>query len=257
MMLWMLLALACGGGSSPDTEPKVDGWQIARDDLRLNEHNCFASMLAYCDGSEAFVDPILQEVLDRSYDGVMPDTKTKALRISKRARGSYGFAQAGTEEARAGLMKRVEAHYDSPSAIQEGTVLRVEIGVIPGAWKDLGRAGWVIEPGKKVLGMDWRLSEAVRFTRAFQQSHPTAETFLMKVKLRQIGGAGGYRSQTWTWRGSDSRLVLSDPARPSAHWQTDPITDWDAFEQKAKTMDRDDLWFCGGARTEHACRAPD
>ena len=252
-MLLLLIMLGCGGADSAVPEPIVDGWPIARDHLRTDNHNCFASMVAYCDRSEAFIDPILQETLDRAFDGEMPNTELRAVRVARRARATYAYEQTRTEEARDRLMERIEGYYEAPAVLEKGSFLSAEVGVVPGKWERVGKSGYGMFPGPKMWGQDWRVTEAVRFTRLLMADHPGATTIAMTVQLPQMGAAGGYRKQTWTYRASTQRLSLTIPARPSDSWHTDKIVDWDAFAEAARDVNREAMMFCGGVRTEKAC----
>ncbi len=252
-MLWLMLIVGCGGSDSAAPEPKVDGWMVARDHLRTDSHNCFAGLLPYCDTSEAFIDPILQETVNRQFDGEMPDTELRAVRVARRARATYANEQHRTEEARLALLERIEAYYEAPATFVKGSTLNVEVGVVPGHWEQTGRSGYSLMPGDKMLAADWRISEAVRFTQRLLADNPDAQNIAMSVRLPQMGGAGGYRKQTWTYRSSTQRLSLTEPGRPTDSWHTEKITDWAAFAEAAKTMDREAMLYCGGTGEDEGC----
>ena len=233
----MLLPAGC----EPKVEKTVDGWSTARDMLRLDAHNCHASMTVLCDDRDAFIDPILQRVLDRSFHGKMPTTESQVKAVVRRCQAAYVAQQMEDEEGRRRVAEKIRKNYQNPQVKKDGNILAVLVGPVPGKFEKRNRAGFAMVPDYWSKEKDWPIAEVARFAKKFSAKYPQASLIKFDVMLPAIA-AGGYKHHHWNYSKSTRRLwTLSTP---TTAYFTDKINNWDAFIDHAQTLRQQDLHMC-------------
>lgn len=99
--------------------------------LLFTEERCYARRAEYCVRDRDFVDPIIQKLLDKYYDGVMPTEKDKVDEVIQAAGSDYRVALETPDGLRR-IEKLVEARFAAPVVKDEGAKVTVDFGCLPG-----------------------------------------------------------------------------------------------------------------------------
>lgn len=203
---------------APATSAPAGDLSLARAALLGDPDNCFLGRSAYCIDDPAFVDPILREVIERSFHGEVPTTMDEGETVARRARGRYRNAQLDSPEARAQVEAAVRANFEDPPVTREQGLVRADLGVVPGALTRTGRAGWDITSSEQVANGELLGTVAAAKLDALRQAEPDATTVALDVLIP--ANAGSYTRFEYRYAGNRDRILVRRQDRSNQTWFT-------------------------------------
>jgi hypothetical protein len=211
------------------TAPKDRGneasWQRARDVLIDDEHNHFRGDPYYSIDDPNLIDPILQRILDRKYDGTMPEGTTAIKRVSRRAMGSY----AALNHSEAGLVflqQRIDERYLNPPTSIDGNQLIADFDTAPGKLEERRPNVWAVAQSPVVQGESWKTKDAAEALQRLGSKH---EQTVIIAKIRIPLGTR-HRFWEYRWIRHQERIALKRGDVPNWVWVADvPGGDWAPF----------------------------
>ena len=210
-------AAACGltdcKKRPPDTTPVEDPWAEARAEM-TEGGRCFEGLKQYCLTDPAFLDPIIQEVLDKRHDGEMPTTRDGVKALLRHVGSPY--RQALKEPAAVlAVQALIQARFDAPVVTVEGDTAIADYGHVAGTLRVSAREGVNMKPASKAEGPRWGSEKVGQALRKLAQDHPTAAFLEARVMLPK--GTG--RPHTWRYRYklASKKLRVEDTKGSSYH----------------------------------------
>ncbi len=167
-------------------------WGKARAVLINHDKNHFQHRHFFAVTDPGRIDPILQAILDRKYDGRL--TEKNLTHVTARAGGPYGTLK-WTPEGRAFLEERLEAHYANPPTTVVGRQLIVDYGIGPGKFEEAGRRGWNILKTRVGLGTSWKGAEVATAFKRLARLHKEP-VIVLKIRI-PVGSETHYWSYLW------------------------------------------------------------
>jgi len=207
-------------GKTEATE-EVDGWALAREILA--EVPVFASRTDFNVFDPEFVDPIIQDELDRNrrFGGVMPTTRREVQRLCERLKGRYRNAHFKTPEGRARLEEAIREFYDDPLWFSDDEVVTVDLGYAPGTLERTGRVGWGIAKSEVEDRGELLSTEVGRFLERFAREHPDATYVDLQVVVPT--GYTGKRTLRYRHARGEDRVWVFKRERPTDAWMSVPL----------------------------------
>jgi hypothetical protein len=222
----------------PDMTPVEDPWGEARASL-LDGPRCFAKRPEYCLSDPGFIDPIIQDVLDRDHQGKMPTTRDGVDAVIKRIGSKY--AQACREPgAVQQIQTLVEARYGAPVERVEGAVAIADYGHVAGALRVFRREGINMAPSERVDAGQWASAEVGRALVALGAKHPDAETLELDILVPD--GTRGTKALRYRYKRSSGRIRVEQAG--SRGYSVGPAPDLGEIGKSVSVHTRD-LSTCG------------
>jgi hypothetical protein len=173
-----------GGGKKEPPQAVEEPWATARQLLADHDRN-WAGRAAYNVVEPAFVDPILQRVIDRkrSLAGQMPSDLAAIKRIVRTAGTAYRSRLLSSEEGRAAVEARVQAYFADPPVEREGPLARCDHGRLPGPLSKVTRAGWGIARSDHEEEGELRPTTLAWALRRLHDLEPSANAWEIAVEV--------------------------------------------------------------------------
>jgi hypothetical protein len=239
------LLLIGGCGSADGGRELEDPRASAREGLTSDAESCFADLPTACETDPAFVDGILDEVVERSMRGRFPRTRRGVDRLVRRARSAYATAQLATPAARARLETRLRTLYDDPPIRPEGEGVVADLGVVPTGLVRRPRSGWTVaDEGPELDRRQWAGPEAGRVLRRLAEAHPHAAFVEAQVRLPRFAALERWR---YRWIPARAQVVVFRPGAGDHTFVTprDPKV-LDALAAGRRRIHTADLHVCVG-----------
>lgn len=196
--------------STPDLAKKADnpqaqeaGFQKIRESLFVVE-TCLFKQLDYCVRDKDFIDPLIQEVLDKYYDGVVPDKADKLVEVQNSVAAKYRNALYAADGLRR-VEKLLEQRFQSPKVEEQGTAVTVDFGVIPGTLSVGARWSIGIASSSHLTDGEWSTQEIAERFKKYHAQFPNVHAVRLKVSIPS-------RTQSSDWiyhySVSDDRIVV-------------------------------------------------
>lgn len=154
----------------------------------FTEERCYAHRAEYCVRDRDFVDPIIQKLLDKYYDGVMPTEKDKVDEVIQAAGSDYRVALETPDGLRR-IEKLVEARFAAPVVKDEGTRVTVDFGCLPGKLSvGVGpRARMGSSESPHFAEGQWHSTEAAQALAKYAAQFPKAQIVELVVQVPDMG----------------------------------------------------------------------
>jgi hypothetical protein len=186
-----------------NSQAQEAGYQKIRESL-FTPDTCLFKQLDYCVRDKDFIDPMIKEVLDKYYDGVIPSSADKLIEVQNSVSAKYRNALYAAEGLRR-VEKLLETRFQNPSVKEEGTTVSVDFGVLPGTLSVGARWAIGLSASSHLTDGEWKTAEiAERFHKYYAQ-FPKAHALRLVIHIPS-------RTQSSEWiyhySVSDDRIVL-------------------------------------------------
>ena len=222
----MLLVVALMSGCSSDLQPRKEApdltveasWEHVRE-LVIRPKVCYQSRVAYCVDDQAVLDRHIQFVLDSQHDGIMPLNPRNHNGVAGFARKDLRRWQLG--EGKDHVADRIRAYYANPDVTREGTVVKVDVGVLPPGTVTSGDESLLVVSDRVDRG-EWSTAEVVRFLDRYREAHPDASAIRLLVQVPD--GTEVLREMELRWWISRDEIDVYSEATPNTVWSTGPLS---------------------------------
>ncbi len=218
---------------APNLTPVAEPWSEVRASLTTGER-CFAKSPEYCLADPAFLDPVIQSVLDRKFDGAMPTTRDGVDSVTRSVGSPYRTASQ-TPEAVALVQALVDARYSSPVITVDGTTVTADYGHVAGPLRVQTRHGVNMAPSPNVDGSQWASTEVGPALLSLSAGHPQAA--LLQLKILIPGGSSSPRQWTYTYKPASKRIRVQKEHDRS--YSVGPIPTLEAIGPETSVHTRD------------------
>ena len=215
------------------------GWDAVRAVL-TNPDNCYGGKAEYCVKDADFVDPLIQGVLDKWYDGVMPTDASKIEAVGKSAKSRYLEALQSPDGMRR-IEKLVEERFSRPDVTKKGDAVILDFGFVPqklGIFRNrLAATG----PSEHLDGNQWKSSEIGQAFKKAVAENPQAKAITLLVDVYSNS-----TSPRWTYLYDKvaDRIVVFTPATMQGAYLTKALNhDFDAIIAGKTTLQTGQLTY--------------
>ena len=186
------------------------GYQQIRESLFTPE-TCLFKQLDYCVRDPDFIDPLIKEVLDKYYDGVVPTQADKLTEVKNSVFAKYRSALYATDGLRR-VEKLLEQRFQSPIKKEEGTTLSIDFGVLPGKLVVGARSSIGIAESSHLTDGEWSSAEIGQLFKKYHAEFPRAHALRLIIQL-----PSRIQSSEWIYHYSvaDDRIIVLTGGSPS------------------------------------------
>lgn len=179
---------------------------------------CFAKRPEYCIEVTDLLEPIVEGVVTRDYDGLWPTEPADVRSLIRKARRVYEDP-ASSPEAIARVEEKVRTRYAAPVITVEGDVARADHGHVPGELHATARWGLLLETSAS--GGEDLSAEVGRLFRSLAAAQPSSPV-LEVVRMVHASSSG---PTTWTYRyDTRTRRIRVDDGEPKRWWAAEVPT---------------------------------
>ena len=194
------------------------GWDAVRKALFVAD-NCYGGKLEYCVTDLDFVNPLIQGVLDKWYDGVMPDDASKLDEIKKSSRSRYTEALQSADGLRR-IEKLVEERFKNPVITKKDNAVLIDYGYLPtklSIYRSRIAGGGASE---HLDGNQWKSTAVGQAFKKALDENPKADHVLIYVDIPSTS-----TSPRWTYSYSKAadRVVIYTPATVQGAYLSGPM----------------------------------
>lgn len=224
--------------------PTVSGdLSLVRTALLSSGEACYRGRAAYCITDPAFVDPILSEVITRSFGGKVPTTADEAEAVARRARGTFANHQMQSPEARQQVEAAIYRYWDHPTVTRDRGLVRADLGVAPGSLERTGRAGYNVASSPLVVDGELAGDTAAGRLITLRQQVPDAATWVLDVEIPVT--AGGFVKEEIRYQSNRDRIIIRRADRSNQAWYTPKLGgDLSPYSSGARSLATRDLETC-------------
>lgn len=221
---------------SPQT--RETGFQKLRESIFTPEL-CLFKQIDYCVRDRDFIDPLIQEVLDKFYDGAVPDKADKLVEVQNSVAAKYRSALYAAEGLRR-VEKLLEQRFQNPKVEEQGTSVTVDFGVLPGTLSVGARWSIGISASTHMTDGEWNTKEIAERFRKFHAQFSKAHALRLKTSIPS-------RTQSSDWiyhySVSDDRIVVLTGNSPSRGLATPSVIGrtFDRFLRGEQSLHSKDL----------------
>lgn len=194
------------------------GWDAVRSALLVAD-NCFASNLEYCVKDPDFVNPLIQGVLDKWYDGVMPSDATKLEEVKRSSKPRYTEALQ-SKEGLARIEKLVENRFNHPVVQKQGGAVIVDYGYLPtklSVYRSRISGGGASE---HLEGNQWKSSEVGAAFKKALDENPQAQTITLHIDIPSTSTSPRW---TYSYNKVSDRMTIWTPTTIQGAYLTGPL----------------------------------
>lgn len=186
-----------------DPAAQESGLQKVRESLFTPE-TCLFKRLDYCVRDRDFIDPLIREVLDKYYDGVVPQQADKLLEVQRSVAAKYRNALYASDGLRR-VEKLLEQRFQQPKVEDTGTVVSVDFGVLPGTLTVGARSSIGISESSHLTDGEWNTKEIAERFKTYHAQHPKAHAIRLMISI-----PSRIQSSDWIYHYSvsDDRIVV-------------------------------------------------
>lgn len=185
--------------------PQVEeaGFQKIRESLFAPE-TCLFKKPEYCVRDKDFIDPLIREVLDKYYDGVVPDKPDKLLEVQNSVAAKYRNALYAADGLHR-VEKLLEQRFQNPTVEEQGTSLVVDFGVLPGTLVVGARWSIGISTSPHLTDGEWNTKDIAERFKKYHAQFPKVHAVRLKVSI-----PSRMQSSDWIYHYSvtDDRIVV-------------------------------------------------
>jgi len=180
--------------ASPSSQKSTEGpgWDAVRSALLIAD-NCFAGNLEYCVKDPEFVNPLIQGVLDKWYDGVMPSDPQKLEEVKRSSKPRYTEALQ-SKDGLGRIEKLIEKRFNNPLVQKQGGAVIVDYGYLPtklSVYRSRIAGGGASE---HLEGNQWKSSEVGAAFKKAMDENPQAQTITLRIDIPSTS-----TSPRWTY----------------------------------------------------------
>lgn len=179
------------------------GFQKIRESLFTPE-TCLFKQIDYCVRDKDFIDPLIREVLDKYYEGVVPDKADKLQEVQNSVSAKYRNALYSADGLRR-VEKLLEQRFLQPKLEDQGITVTVDFGVLPGTLSVGARSSIGISASSHMTDGEWTTQEIAERFQKYHAQYPKAHALRLKVSI-----PSRIQSSDWIYHYSvaDDRIIV-------------------------------------------------
>ena len=178
--------------------------------LAVTAEHSFRGSLDYAVTAPERLDPLIRELLWNWNVTSLPEAEPRRGQFLHSLRSAYAAAQKNPDWL-ADIERAIERRFAAPKRSEQGDLVELDFGQVPGRLEVRGRRGIVIARSPHLEADQWRTPDLVRALAVAAEAHPNAQRIRLRVKTEH-----GTYPLDWVYeydRRTDAMLV-SFPARP-------------------------------------------
>lgn len=148
-----------------------------------NSHNCFLYNTAYCLDDPLLIESLINQVIQKRFKGKFPETEAEFKKLSRAVSIIFSVEQYQTQERRDVIEKKIESNYQKPSIEENGNVLTVKLGLLPGKLEVYKGTIYRVFSSHQTINGEWKASEAARYFQKYKNEHPQKLVFDLFIKV--------------------------------------------------------------------------
>jgi hypothetical protein len=239
--LCWVTAFACGS-SEPGPE-LADPRGAARSALVDDPSNCFGEIPGACLTRFDFVDGILDEWVEKRFDGEFPRDQRGVDRLVGYADSTYRTRQVATEESREAVLGKLKAIYENPPVTYVDGVATADLGLVPTRLVRDGRTGWTVDNALPYVDKhQWEGREAGRALERLVRDYPDAKVFEAGVRIAKHGSLELFRVR---WVPARRQVLVTPPGTGRGTYVSPKIDSLAQVRSGEQSLLTENLHFCG------------
>ena len=171
----------------------------------------YRGTLAYAVTSPALLDPLIRELLSSWSVSDVPPNEPKREQFLHALRSAYAAAQKDPKWL-AAIEQQVERRFAEPKVTEQGDVVEVDYGQVPGRLTVRGKKGIVIESSPHLVDGQWRTEEVAKALADVAAKYPHAKRIRVLI---QIEDQTYPREWVYEYSRQSDAVMVSFPARPN------------------------------------------